>query len=211
MDENTRLAEKNLTREPELAEQRNIINDLSAQGKDLCARIQEMLAESSENRKSNGSSSPFRVRQHNRRLSSFAESKTSKISQDTAHALLQTAAAESEEQSEQIVKQLMDKELPIEQFLEQFLSARRTMHLRKVKADKMDELARQLRQSAALGGGGGGGARPYSGFYPASTPNAATTPYPPAMGGAHNSAVPYPRGPIMHMPMPGQYPPYPRP
>lgn len=104
----------------------------------------------------------------------------------------------------------MDKQLSVEQFLEQFLSARKTMHLRKVKADKMDELARQMRQSASLSGGGGGpSARPYSGYYPMSPPGsgaaAAGAPYP--IGGQ----APYPRGPIMHMPMPGQYSPYPRP
>lgn len=101
----------------------------------------------------------------------------------------------------------MDKELPVEQFLEQFLAARKTMHLRKVNADKMDELTRQMRQSAALGGHHNGAAsRPYSGFYAASPPPAGPTPYPPA-GGAHH--VPYPQGPIMGMPMPGGYSPYP--
>lgn len=48
LDENARLAEKNLTREPELAEQRNQINDLSTQGKELCSVVQELLTESSK-------------------------------------------------------------------------------------------------------------------------------------------------------------------
>lgn len=117
---------------------------------------------------------------------------------------MQTAAAESEDASEAIVKQLMDKELSVEQFLEQFLAARKTMHMRKVKADKMDELARQMRQSAALSNGGS--ARPYSSFYPQSPPGGA--PYPMG-GGSAGAQAPYPRGPIMHMPQPGQYSPYP--
>lgn len=48
LDENTRLAELNLTREPELAEQRIRINDLSTQGKELCLQVQDMLADSSK-------------------------------------------------------------------------------------------------------------------------------------------------------------------
>lgn len=189
LDENTRLAERNLTREPELAEQRNRLNDLSAQGKELCAQVQDLLAES--------------------------KSKTNAVSQDTALALLQTAAAESEDASDAIVKQLLDKELPVEQFLEQFLVERKRMHLRKVKADKMDELAKQMRQSHALNGGGGAGGRPNSAYYnpaAAATSPGGALPYPTSPYGAGGAAgVPYPRGPVMHMPMPAQYSPYPSP
>lgn len=48
LDENTRLAEQNLTREPELADQRNRINELSTQGKELCLQVQDLLADSSK-------------------------------------------------------------------------------------------------------------------------------------------------------------------
>lgn len=100
------------------------------------------------------------------------------MSQDTALALLQTAAAESEEESEGIVKQFMDKEINVDNFLEVFQATRKTMHLRKLKADKMSEL---MRNTSAPATGGFGG-------YPG---------YPPVTG-----SVPYPTGP-MPMPMPG--------
>lgn len=115
------------------------------------------------------------------------------MNQDTALALLQTAAAESEEESESIVKQLMDKELQIDAFLDKFMSSRKTMHLRKLKADKMVELVRQNKQQFSSGIGGMGGQVPYTGFYPSSVPYPTT------------GNTPYPMGPMMHMPMPGQF------
>lgn len=121
------------------------------------------------------------------------ESKSSDTNQDVALALLQAAAATSEEDSDAVVKQFMDKEVVVDAFLEQFIKTRKTMHLRKLKADKMVELIRRTNQSVD---GGGGGQRPYSGFY-----GAPAMPYPPP-GGA---SVPYPMGPMMGMPMPGQF------
>lgn len=117
------------------------------------------------------------------------ESKSGDMNQDTALALLQAASATSEEESDAVVKQFMDKEVVIDAFLEQFIRTRKTMHLRKLKADKMIELIRQSKQSVDQH-------RPYSGFYPAPA-----MPYPPVGGGA----VPYPMGPMMGMPMPGQF------
>lgn len=110
------------------------------------------------------------------------------MNQDTALALLQTAAAESEETSEQIVKQFLDKELPIDGFLEQFMVSRKAMHLRKLKADKMSELIRKGATTSATGG--------YNNFA-----NRSFYPYQPAVGGGN---VPYPIG-MGHMPMPGNF------
>lgn len=123
------------------------------------------------------------------------------MNEDTALALLQTAAAESEEQSEALVKQLLDKELTVEAFLEPFLVSRKSMHLRKVKAEKMVELARQTRQSFTATTP----QRPYSAFYPSGSPS--MLPYP--SGGTPHA--PYPMSPSMIMPMPGQFNQYPRP
>lgn len=122
------------------------------------------------------------------------------MNEDTALALLQAAAAESEELSEAIVKQMLDKELAVEAFIEQFLVSRKSMHLRKVKAEKMVELARQTRQSFSATPN-----RPYSAFYPSGSPS--MLPYPSAGG----SQAPYPMSPGMIMPMPGQFNHYPRP
>lgn len=109
------------------------------------------------------------------------------MNQDTALALLQTAAAESEEESDKIVKQLLDKELQIDGFLEQFMASRKIMHLRKLKAEKMSELIRK------------GGTNSISGY---SNFNRGFYPYPPSSGSGGN--VPYPIG-MMNMPMPGKY------
>lgn len=170
LTKNRSIAEENLTKEPDLIERRGRINDLSTEGKELCLAVQEKLAQ--------------------------IRSKSGEMSQDTALALLQTAAAECEEESDQIVKQLMDKELAIDAFLDSFMTSRKTMHLRKLKADKMVELVRQSKLQNSMGGGH----QPYTGFYPAQP---SSVPYPPAGGN-----VPYPMGPMMHMPMPGKFAPY---
>ncbi|EEB12931.1 conserved hypothetical protein [Pediculus humanus corporis] len=62
------------------------------------------------------------------------------VNGDTALALLQAAAAESEEKSEDIADQFYNKVIEMDEFLEQFQSERKLMHLRRVKADKMKEL-----------------------------------------------------------------------
>lgn len=116
------------------------------------------------------------------------------MNQETALALLQTAAAESEEESEKLVRDFMDKEIDLESFLEQFLKSRKTMHLRKIKSEKMSELIRMSttqtnRNSSFI---------PSSGFYPMS---GGSVPYP------TSTSVPYPLGP-MPMPMPGMPRPY---
>lgn len=109
------------------------------------------------------------------------------MNRDTALALLQTAAAESEEASEQIVKQFLEKELPVDGFLEQFMVSRKTMHLRKLKAEKMNEI---IRKGASVSSG-------YNNF------NRSFYPYQPAIGGGN---VPYPIGMNMPgMPMPGNF------
>ncbi|XP_059619525.1 vacuolar protein sorting-associated protein 37B [Phlebotomus argentipes] len=147
MVENRIKAEENLAREPQLIELRGRVNDLSQEGKSLYETVEQKLGE--------------------------IKSKSGSMSQDTALALLQTAAAESEEESESIVKQFMDNEINVDNFLESFQAARKIMHLRKLKADKMNELMRN------------------------STTNSAGYPAYPVPG-----SVPYPMGP-MPMPMPG--------
>ncbi|XP_055685237.1 vacuolar protein sorting-associated protein 37B [Lutzomyia longipalpis] len=149
MLENRLKAEENLGREPHLIELRGRVNDLSQEGKSLYETVEQKLSE--------------------------IKSKSGSMSQDTALALLQTAAAESEEESEGIVKQFMDNEINVDSFLEAFQAARKTMHLRKLKADKMSDLMRN------------------------SGPNTAGFGYP---GYPVAGSVPYPTGP-MPMPMPG--------
>uniref|UniRef100_A0A182SH27 VPS37 C-terminal domain-containing protein n=1 Tax=Anopheles maculatus TaxID=74869 RepID=A0A182SH27_9DIPT len=119
---------------------------------------------------------------------------------ETVLALLQTAAAESEEESEKIVKQLLDSELTVDAYVEQFMHCRKLMHSRKLNAEKMTELLRSNRHnttSQRFDAGYGPASMPYpssesalpGGFY-----------MPPGMA-APSTAVPYPMGPPS-MPMP---------
>lgn len=66
--------------------------------------------------------------------------------------ILKATAAESEEKSDQIAENFLDRGLTIDEFLEQFKSSRTEMHLRKLKADKMQELLRAgVRNGSATG------------------------------------------------------------
>lgn len=113
------------------------------------------------------------------------------MSTETALALLQTAAAEMEEESDKIASKFLDGSLDIEDFLQQFTETRKLMHLRKVKADKMSELITQ---------------RPLINHVPNyinAPPVSINTNYFPNM--PSNNAVPYPAYPNIGMPMPGSY------
>lgn len=168
--ENRSKAESNIEKEPQIIELKGRVAELNAEGKKCCEAVQEKLA--------------------------LIKEKSGGVNQDTALALLQTAAAESEEQTETIIKQFTDNEMNVETFLEEFLPARKTMHLRKLKAEKMQELMRSQAQGArnSANSGPAYGNIPSSGFYP--------SPRPPYGGGG---GVPYPLGPMMPMPPPRPY------
>lgn len=128
------------------------------------------------------------------------ESKKSDNTPDTALALLETKAAESEENSEKAATKFQEKEIAIEEFLEQFQSTRKEMHLRKLKIEKMIELMRQQPTNNR-----NGAPYPSPNPLPYSRPGVAGYPppshfYPPPMGGP---AQQYPPGPY-GMPMPNQ-------
>ena len=110
---------------------------------------------------------------------------------ETVLALLQTTAAENEEESEKFAKQLMDNNSSVEEFMEKFMSSRKIMHLRKLKSEKMQDLLRQGPQQGNNRMSHGG---PQMNYGPPQQSNF----YPPSGG------IPYPMGPIT-MPMPGQY------
>ncbi|KAL7727197.1 hypothetical protein ACLKA6_004462 [Drosophila palustris] len=161
-EENRNRAEKNIEKEPQIIELRSKLAELTEEGRNSCAAVQDLLTQIKE--KSGG------------------------VNQETALALLQTNASESEEKTEECVKKFTDNEINVDTFLDEFLTSRRTMHLRKLKAEKMQELIRK--QSAgkrhsnipAYGNLPGTG----SGFYP-------------------SASVPYPMmGPMMPMPPPSR-------
>lgn len=100
--------------------------------------------------------------------------------------MLQTSAAETEEQSENIAQEFLSGKMDVDKFLEDFEPIRKKMHLRKFKAEKMNELMRTGGQSSY----GNGFSKPY-------------IPYP-NYGPPSVQSVPYPMGPL-NMPMPGMY------
>ena len=115
---------------------------------------------------------------------------------DTTLALLQTASAESEEESDAIANQLLSSEISVDTFLNQFLARRKEAHLRRIKTDKLIEYVRDQsggRTGQNSSNSGHGSHYPVSPIRPA--------PAPP--GGS----VPYPVGGIPGMPQPG-YSPY---
>lgn len=116
----------------------------------------------------------------------LSESKSAGISPDTTLALLQTAAAETEETSENMAQDLLSGKMDLEQFLSEFEPIRKKMHIRKLKAEKMSELIRT------------GGSSYGNGF---SRPN---LPYPSYTGATGIPSIPYPIGPL-NMPMPGMF------
>lgn len=71
------------------------------------------------------------------------------MSLETALALLQTAASEMEEESDNVAKAFLDNEKELDQFLDEFLTKRKLMHLRLVKAEKLSKILSQ----DPLGGG----------------------------------------------------------
>lgn len=77
----------------------------------------------------------------------ITESLGSRTSLDTTHALLLSAAAESEEQSDNLSESFLDGSLDLESFLSQYVPLRQTSHLRKLKADKLAELISSQQRS----------------------------------------------------------------
>uniref|UniRef100_A0A8W7PPJ4 VPS37 C-terminal domain-containing protein n=1 Tax=Anopheles coluzzii TaxID=1518534 RepID=A0A8W7PPJ4_ANOCL len=170
--ENRSLAETNLNFEPKMVELRSRVQELAEE----CRTLGESVKEKSTQ----------------------LASKSEKNNAETVLALLQTAAAESEEESEKIVKQLLDSELTVDAYVEQFMSIRKLMHSRKLKAEKMTELLRSNRHNTQRFDAGYG---PSSMPYPASEPARPGSFYVPPGMAAPSTAVPYPMGPSS-MPMP---------
>lgn len=76
------------------------------------------------------------IEEKERRLGEMGES----VSLDTATACLDSAASQAEEESENLAEKFLDKTLDAETFIEEFMTIRKTAHLRRVKSDKMKEL-----------------------------------------------------------------------
>lgn len=118
---------------------------------------------------------------------------------ETALALLQTAASEMEEESDQYAGKFLESEVELDEFLDNFLTKRKLMHTRLVKADKLAKILQRGDPSLGIGVPNYINAPPVSinkGYFPG-------LPVSPPTGGG----VPYPVGPL-NMPMPPTMPYY---
>ncbi|RZB39986.1 Mod r and/or APG6 domain containing protein [Asbolus verrucosus] len=111
---NSSLAEANLSREPELVEGREKLQELSEEAEILSKKVEEKVKE--------------------------LKNKTGDLSLETSLALLQTAASEMEEESDKLVKSFLENEVDIENFLDEFLAKRKKVHLRLIKAEKLSKI-----------------------------------------------------------------------
>lgn len=154
MASNRSLAEFNLSKQPELEEGKQILKELSEQASQLCISVRDKIDEMRD--------------------------KSGTMTVDTALDLLQAAAAEIEEESEGLAEKFLAGDTEVDEFLDQFLSRRKLMHLRKVKVDKLRELIRKGHTNCTPG-------YPIASNFPGIAPS-----------------IPYPTGPVaMPMPLPG--------
>jgi len=114
--QNKSLAEWNLSQEPKLREAKSRLLDVYEQA--------AKLKEEAESKRS--------------QLNALSNQR----SLDTTLALLQTAAAQAEEESEKIAEGFVSGDMPIDGFLVEFKAKRQSAHLRKLKAEKLYELMR---------------------------------------------------------------------
>ncbi|KAA8586590.1 hypothetical protein FQN60_000426, partial [Etheostoma spectabile] len=69
-----------------------------------------------------------------------------KHSLQTAQNLLQEEVAHAEEQSEELLEKFMEGNIILDEFLDSFQSSRKTYHIRRAQAEKMQEVAQAKRQ-----------------------------------------------------------------
>lgn len=81
-----------------------------------------------------------------REKQSRLEAHGQKHSLQTVQNLLQEEVARAEEQSEDLLEKFMERNLPLEEFLDSFQSSRKAYHIRRAQAEKIQELNRAKRQ-----------------------------------------------------------------
>ncbi|KAG5894717.1 hypothetical protein JTB14_006137 [Gonioctena quinquepunctata] len=164
MASNKSMAEFNLSKEPELVEGREKLQEVSEMGEQLTKSVEEKTEE--------------------------LRSKGGDMSLETALALLQTAASEMEEESDKIAKKYLESEVELEDFVDDFLEKRKIMHLRLVKSEK---LAKLLQRDPSIGNSNYINAPPMninSNYFPGIPSNIPSNlPYP-----VGPPSVPYPTG-----------------
>ncbi|XP_035522263.1 vacuolar protein sorting-associated protein 37D [Morone saxatilis] len=74
------------------------------------------------------------------------EARGQKHSLQTAQNLLQEEVARAEEHSEELLEKFMEGNVSLDEFLDSFQSSRKTYHIRRAQAEKMQEVAQAKRQ-----------------------------------------------------------------
>lgn len=74
------------------------------------------------------------------------ETHVQKHSLQTAQNLLQEEVARAEEHSEELLEKFMEANVSLDEFLDSFQSSRKTYHIRRAQAEKMQEVAQAKRQ-----------------------------------------------------------------
>ncbi|XP_054481999.1 vacuolar protein sorting-associated protein 37D isoform X2 [Anoplopoma fimbria] len=74
------------------------------------------------------------------------EARGGKQSLQTAQNLLQEEVARAEEHSEELLEKFMEGNVSLDEFLDSFQSSRKTYHVRRAQAEKMQDAARAKRQ-----------------------------------------------------------------
>jgi len=77
-------------------------------------------------------------------LKTQLEALSNQKSLDTTLALLQTAAAQAEEDAEKCAEDFLSGTTSVEQFLSEFKAHRQLAHMRKIKSDKLYEMMRNF-------------------------------------------------------------------
>ncbi|KAG1714670.1 Vacuolar protein sorting-associated protein 37B [Nymphon striatum] len=111
---NKSLAEFNLSQEPKLVEKRTQLLELHKQANELVTDVTEKK--------------------------SSLETLENQTSVDTLLAILQAKTAESEEKTEELAEKFLDGSKDIDSFLEEYHEKRKLAHLRRIKAERMQEL-----------------------------------------------------------------------
>lgn len=76
------------------------------------------------------------------------EAHVQKHSLQTAQNLLQEEVARAEEHSEDLLEKFMEGNVSLDEFLDSFQSSRKTYHIRRAQAEKMQEVAQAKRQQS---------------------------------------------------------------
>lgn len=121
MASNRSLAEYNLSQQPILEAKKNALFEAHRNK----AVIQEMYEE------------------YRKKLDALS----SQYSPDTTLALLQTSAAQAEEEAEKIADKFLDGEINVEDFIQSFQSQKTIHSLRKIKSEKLTEVLRSRMSS----------------------------------------------------------------